>query len=71
MSARNITPIRRESVDPRERENRLELTGHLMRQAVQAAVLLIEDNKEPQVAADVLRLARDRWDSVAGAAGGA
>ena len=42
-------------------EERLELSAHLMVQAVQAAILLLEEDKQPQLAADVLRLARDRW----------
>jgi hypothetical protein len=67
MSSANnkVTPIR--SPEAIEREDQLVLAGHLMRQAAQAAILLIEEN-QPHLAADVLRLARDRWDSVAGGA---
>jgi hypothetical protein len=58
----NVTPIRRASVDTRE--DQLALAGHLMRQAAQAAILLVEEDEQPQIAADLLRLARDHWDSV-------
>src|SRR5882724_2665713 len=44
------------------REEQLALAGHLMRQAAQAAILLVEEDEQPQIAADLLRLARDRWD---------
>jgi hypothetical protein len=63
----SVTPIRPGSEpDTRAdtRQEQLELAGHLMSQAVRAAILLIEEMKEPQVASDVLRLARDRWDGV-------
>ena len=63
MSGENVTPIRGpDSTDTRE--ERIELAAHLVGQAVRAAILLIEDDLQPQLAADVLRLARDRLDSV-------
>jgi hypothetical protein len=43
--------------------NELELAGYLMARAVRAAILLIED-EEPALAADVLRLGRDRFEPV-------
>jgi hypothetical protein len=45
---------------------RHELASNLMVQAVRAAILLIDNDEQPGLAADVLCLARDRWDSVWG-----
>jgi hypothetical protein len=43
----------------------LEQAAYLMAQAVQAAILLLEEEKQPQLAADVLRLARRlRWRDI-------
>jgi hypothetical protein len=41
-----------------------ELAVNLMVQAVRAAIMLIDDGDEPGLAADVLRLARDRLESM-------
>ena len=60
MTKVTVTPFLRDSDT---REEQLELAGQLLAQAVRAAILLIENDEQPQLAADVLRLARDRWVS--------
>jgi len=73
MATDNVTPLRPGSEpppptttpsDPRVAtyEEQVELAGHLMSQAVKAAILLLADGHPQELAADVLRLARDRWD---------
>lgn len=64
----DVTPIRPpEPPDPNaERESareELELAALLMAQAVRASILLIDEDDQPHLAADVLRLARDRFES--------
>jgi hypothetical protein len=60
MATRNVTPIRHADA----REEQLDLAYDLVLQAVRAAILLIDNDHQPGLAADVLRLARDRFDSV-------
>ena len=61
--ADNVTSIRPPpSID--DREDELVYVGHLMRQAMRAAIDLTEDVEAPGLAVDVLRLAADRWDSL-------
>jgi hypothetical protein len=72
VSDDNVTPIRAGTEPPTQppdppvdtREEQLELACNLMVQAVRAAILLIEEDEQPGLAADVLRLARDRWEHV-------
>ena len=44
-------------------EEQLKLAGVLMAQATRAAIIVIESDDDPHIAADLLRLARDRWES--------
>ena len=71
----NVTPIRPGSEPPQPpppplsamgdtREEQIELAVNLMAQAVRAAILLIDNDEEPGLASDVLRLARDRLESL-------
>lgn len=71
----NVTPIRPGSEPPQPpppplsamgdtREEQIELAVNLMVQAVRAAILLIDNDEEPGLASDVLRLARDRLESL-------
>ena len=71
----NVTPLRPGASPPgdlnaealsgtRERIDDLTLTGHLLCQTIKAAIALIEDSESHKVAADVLRLARDRWEDI-------
>ena len=72
----NVTPIRPDATEATaptngerdalvhaefERRDNLDLAAYLMGQAVRAAILLIDEENQPDLAADVLRLARDRW----------
>jgi hypothetical protein len=72
MKTDNVAPIGRDSTADTA-EAKIDHAGYLMRQAVQAAILLLAvDDPQPlardtrQMVADVLRLARDRWDSAQG-----
>lgn len=56
-----VTPIRSE---PDLAAEERELAACLMGQAVRAAILLLNHGERPQLAAEVLTLARDRWNSV-------
>jgi|GEM_PF-4777619 len=49
-----------------EREKR-ELAAHLMAAAVRAAIILIDTEQPPMLAADILQLAREHWDRACGA----
>jgi hypothetical protein len=63
MATDNVTPIRPGTGSIDTPVDQFELAQNLMVQAVRAAILLIAECEEPGLASDVLRLARDRYDS--------
>jgi hypothetical protein len=75
MSTDNVTPIRptgqSEQDASSEAAEEFDMASLLMSSAMRAAILLITEVQEPELAADVLRLARDRWEPAWKAHGGA